>query len=131
MALIRAVTLTVLLSFILVASAAGTFIYFLSGYPSPELGSLNVNAVNESFAETNVTIRNPGAEGLVTVQIRSMENNVVVNSVENSFSMTRNETRRITEKIEGGQDISVAVFAPERTQLVQDRSEIIERVPEP
>lgn len=132
MAFIRAVTMTVLLSFILVASAAGTFIYLLSGYPSPEIDSFDVKALNSSdTVQSNATIRNLGGEGLVVVQIRSFENELVVNSFENEFIMSRNETRRVTEEIEinDGENIRIAVFAPERPSMIQDRSEIVERIP--
>jgi len=133
MSLIRGVTMTILLSFILVASAAGSFVYLLSGYPSPEVDSFNVTSndtLQETLTVSEVSIKNLGAQGEVTAQFRVLEDGGVVDSREQTFSMTRNEVRVVREEFTGENidNLGLAVFAPGRPELVQDRSEITERI---
>lgn len=136
MAVIRAVTMTVLLSFILVASAAGAFIYLLSGYPSPEVESFTVNSndTGEQFLiETEALIRNRGADGEVRVDVRTLQSGNVVKSYSEEFFMARNETRLVRKEFSGEsvENIGIAVFAPGRPDVIRDKSEILERIPEP
>jgi len=133
MRLIRAVTMTVLLSFVLVASAAGAFIYLLSGYPSPEVQSFTVSS-NETGQGleivSNASIKNLGGSGEVTAQFRILENDRVIDSRERTFSMANDDTRIVSEEFsgEGFDDVGLAVYAPGRPQLIQDRSKIVERI---
>lgn len=137
MSFIRKITATVLLSFMLVATASGVFIYLLSSYPSPEVQSFTVNST-QSRQGLNVTteskISNLGGEGQVRVEIRMLENDgAVSDSIDRQFYMARNETRIVREQFSGEdvEDIGLAVFAPGRPDLIRDESEILERIPEP
>jgi len=132
MGLIRGVTMTILLSFVLVASAAGAFIYVLTDYPSPEVESFNVSSNDtsqQSITVAEANIRNLGGQGEVTAQFRVLEDGNVIDSNEKSFTMTRNEERVVTEEFEGDHvdNVGLAVFAPGRPELIQDRSQIRER----
>lgn len=137
MSFIRKITATVLLSFMLVATAAGSFIYLVSSYPSPEVQSFTVNSTQNDQG-LNVTtqseIRNLGGDGRVVVEIRMLEQNgAVSDSIDRQFYMARNETRVVREQFsgEGVEDIGLAVFAPGRPDLIRDESELLERIPEP
>lgn len=137
MALIRKVTITILLSFMLVATAAGVFIYLLSSYPSPEVQTFTVNS-NQSDSGLNITteseIRNLGGEGRVRVEIRILESDgSVSDSIGREFYMSRDETRVVREQFsgEGVEDVGLAVFAPGRPDVIRDESELLERIPEP
>ena len=130
---IRAVTMTVLLSFLLVASAAGAFIYLLSGYPSPQVQTFYVQTNDTAQGlriNSNATIRNLGGQGEVKAQFRLLENGRVIESREQAFAMARNDTRVVKEEFtgEGFDDVGLAVFAPGRPELIQDRSEVLERI---
>ena len=137
MSLIRKVTTTILLSFMLVATAAGVFVYLISSYPSPEVQSFAVNS-NQSNSGLNISteseIRNLGGEGRVRTEIRILESDgSVSDSIGREFYMARDETRLIKERFSGKgvENVGLAVFAPGRPDLVRDESEILERIPEP
>jgi hypothetical protein len=137
MSFIRKITATVLLSFMLVATAAGAFVYLVSSYPSPEVQSFTVTS-NQTGEGLDIgvesEIRNLGGDGRVVVEIRILEENgVVSDSIDRQFYMARNETRIVREEFsgEGVEDIGLAVFAPGRPDLIRDESEILERIPEP
>ncbi|MFP4038757.1 MAG: hypothetical protein ACLFTA_03165 [Candidatus Nanohaloarchaea archaeon] len=137
MSFIRAVTLTVILSFVLVASAFGTFVYLLSGYPSPEVDNFRVNSTDTGdrlIADVEASVRNIGGEGEVRVEVRSLdEQDRVIDSRSQTAFMAYNETRVFNESFnaEEADDIGLAVFAPERPDLIRDESEIVERIPMP
>ena len=134
MSVIRGITVTIILSFMLVATASGVFIYLLSGYPSPEVDNFRVNSTDtgdELLANVQASVRNIGGDGEVRVQIRSMnERGEVIDSRSQTVYMAYNETRVFNEtfNVENADDIGLAVFAPGRPQLVRDESQIFQRV---
>ncbi len=134
MSVIRGITVTIILSFMLVATASGVFIYLLSGYPSPEVDNFRVNSTDtgdELLANVQASVRNIGGEGEVRVQIRSLnERGEVIDSRSQTVYMAYNETRVFNETFNVGNadDIGLAVFAPGRPQLVRDESQIFQRV---
>jgi hypothetical protein len=134
MSVIRGITVTIILSFMLVATASGVFIYLLSGYPSPEVDNFRVNSTDtgdELLANVQASVRNIGGEGEVRVQIRSLnERGEVIDSRSQTVYMAYNETRVFNEtfNVENADDIGLAVFAPGRPQLVRDESQIFQRV---
>ena len=134
MSVIRGITVTIILSFMLVATASGVFIYLLSGYPSPEVDNFRVNSTDtgdELLANVQASVRNIGGDGEVRVQIRSMnERGEVIDSRSQTVYMAYNETRVFNEtfNVENADDIGLAVFAPGRPQLVRDESQILQRV---
>lgn len=137
MALVRKITVTILLSFMFVATAAGVFIYLLSSYPSPEVQTFTVSS-NQSERGLDITaeseIRNLGGEGRVRVEVRILEKDgSVSDSIGREFFMARDETRVVREQFsgEGVENVGIAVFAPGRPDVIRDESELIERIPEP
>jgi len=140
MSFIRAITMTILLSFVLVASASAAFIFVLSGYPNPEAQSFNVQT-NETeqrgvVVETEALIQNNGANGPVRVETRLIEGGVVIESKSSDFSMARGDTREVTEEfipdnVDRVENVEIAVFAPGRPELIQSKSEVSDRIPEP
>lgn len=121
----------------LVATAAGAFIYLVSSYPSPEVQSFTVTS-NQTERGLGIgvesEIRNFGGEGPVRVEIRMLEDDgSVSDSIDRQFYMARNETRIVREEFSGEEvkDIGLAVFAPGRPDIIRDQSELIERIPEP
>lgn len=134
MSVIRGITVTIILSFMLVATASGVFIYLLSGYPSPEVDNFRVNSTDtgdELLANVQASVRNIGGDGEVRVQIRSLnERGEVIDSRSQTVYMAYNETRVFNEtfNVENADDIGLAVFAPGRPQLVRDESQIFQRV---
>ncbi|MEF8880861.1 MAG: hypothetical protein V5A72_03460 [Candidatus Nanohaloarchaea archaeon] len=137
MALIRKITVTVLLSSMLVATAAGSFVYLVSSYPSPEVQSFSVTS-NQTERGLNIStsseIRNLGGEGEVRVEIRMLEEDgSVSDSIGREFYMARSETRIVREQFSGEsiQNVGLAVFAPGRPDIIRDESELLERIPRP
>jgi len=134
MSVIRGITVTIILSFMLVATASGVFIYLLSGYPSPEVDNFRVNSTDtgdELLANVQASVRNIGGDGEVRVQIRSLnERGAVIDSRSQTVHMAYNETRVFNETFNAGNadDIGLAFFAPGRPQLVRDESQIFQRV---
>ena len=134
MSVIRGITVTIILSFMLVATASGVFIYLLSGYPSPEVDNFRVNSTDtgdQLLANVQASVRNIGGEGEVRVEIRSLnEQGAVIDSRSQTVYMAYNETRVFNETFNAGNadNIGLAVFAPGRPQLVRDESEILQRV---
>lgn len=134
MSVIRGITVTIILSFMLVATGSGVFIYLLSGYPSPEVDNFRVNSTDtgdELLVNVQASVRNIGGDGEVRVEIRSLnERGAVIDSRSQTVYMAYNETRVFNETfdVENADDIGLAVFAPERPQLVRDESQILQRV---
>ncbi|MFP4230151.1 MAG: hypothetical protein ACLFRK_03355, partial [Candidatus Nanohaloarchaea archaeon] len=121
----------------LVASAFGMFVYLLSGYPSPEVDNFRVNSTDTGdrlIADVEASVRNIGGEGEVRVEVRSLDKqDRVIDSRSQTAFMAYNETRVFNESFnaEEADDIGLAVFAPERPDLIRDESEIVERIPMP
>ncbi len=134
MSVIRGVTVTIILSFMLVTTASGVFIYLISGYPNPEVESFQINSNDtgeELIANVEASVRNIGGEGEVRVEVRSLnERDAVIDSRAQTVFMAQNETRVFSETFnaDDADNIGLAVFAPGRPQVIRDESELFERI---
>lgn len=137
MGVLRAITLTVVLTGFFVASAGAAFVYLVSGYPSPEVEAFTLDR-DELNGDINVSadvlVNNIGGEGDVVVEFRVVDStDTVVESTGEEIYMARNEERNFERSfnVSRAENVEVAVFAPGRPQLIQDRDELMERLPEP
>lgn len=136
MSIIRGITLGIIMTFTLVASAAGAFIYLFSGFPNPEAQSFSVSSNDtgdQLIANVNASIRNNGGEGEVRVEFRTLDSESnVLDSRAQTVYMVPGETRLFERsfEIEDAETVGLAVFAPGRPAPIRDDSpirEIIER----
>ncbi len=136
MSIIRGITLGIIMSFTLVASAAGAFVYLFSGFPNPEAESFSIssNDTGDSLiADVNATVTNNGGEGEVRVEFRTLDSEGnVLDSRPQTVYMVPGETRIFERSfdVEDAESVGLAVFAPGRPAPIRDESpirEVIER----
>jgi len=136
MSVIRGITLGIIMTFTLVASAAGAFVYLFSGFPNPEAESFSVNSNDTGdtlITNVNTSIRNNGGEGEVRVEFRTLDSqgNVLDTKGETVF-MAPGDARLFERsfEIEEAETVGLAVFAPGRPAPLRDDSiirEVIDR----
>ena len=134
MSVIRGITLGIIMTFTLVASAAGAFVYLFSGFPNPEAESFSVNSNDTGdmlITNVNASIRNNGGEGEVRVEFRTLDSqgNVLDTKGETVF-MAPGDTRLFERsfEIEEAETVGLAVFAPGRPAPLRDDSIIREAI---
>ena len=134
MSIIRGITLGIIMTFTLVASATGAFIYIFSGFPNPEVDSFSVSSNdtgNNLTANVDATVRNNGGEGEVRVEFRKLDSEGnVLDSRAQTVYMVPGETRLFERsfEVEDAENIGLAVFAPGRPGPIRDDSPIREAI---